>query len=303
MEHLADLPPLVQILDAPVPQVVGSAMDFFRCLDLPVAEQVTDVPMVSSSSCSSRAGSPGTADGGTVGGRADPAQCRAAPQPSCFAGWFCWWRSTRFSFSLDRFRWASRSLTFQFLVVEGDTLVFMGFLPEQGTTASVAEQTADIPAGGGPHGFLPGQFSTSSPGPDHVDEHLPDSAEWVQFRASATCKPYYWNRRTNATAWKPPPGINVVWVGEREESGTGTRVPLPVHMTSLLCLLSEGHRGATSGCIVRCLRVAGDVQSGFFLVLIRFRIVRIAWLDSGYSSCVSLRWPLAAISYSTSSYT
>ena len=47
--------PYVQILDAPVPQVVDSAMDFFRRMDLPVAEQVIDVPMISSSSCSSRA--------------------------------------------------------------------------------------------------------------------------------------------------------------------------------------------------------------------------------------------------------
>ena len=53
----------------------------------------------------------------------------------------------------------------------------------------------------------------TSPGPVHVDEHLPDSAEWVQFRATATCKPYHWNRRTNATAWKPPPGMKVLWVG------------------------------------------------------------------------------------------
>ena len=32
-----------------------------------------------------------------------------------------------------------------------------------------------------------------------------------------------------------------------EESGTGTRVPVPVHMTSLLCLLSEALRGEGLG--------------------------------------------------------
>ena len=54
--QLIDDLPYVQILDAPVPQVVDSAMDFFRRLDLPVAEQVIDVPMISSSSsCPSRA--------------------------------------------------------------------------------------------------------------------------------------------------------------------------------------------------------------------------------------------------------
>ena len=54
MEHV-DVLPYVQILDAPVPQLVDSAMDFFRRLDLPVAEQVIDVPTISSSSCPSRA--------------------------------------------------------------------------------------------------------------------------------------------------------------------------------------------------------------------------------------------------------
>ena len=55
-QQMIDDLPYVQILDAPVPQVVDSAMDFFRRLDLPFDEQVViDVPMISSSSCSSRA--------------------------------------------------------------------------------------------------------------------------------------------------------------------------------------------------------------------------------------------------------
>ena len=73
-----------------------------------------------------------------------------------------------------------------------------GFLPGQSSAASGAEQTVVIPAGGGPHGSLPGQVSTASPGPVHVDEHLPDSVEWVQLRDEATSKPYFWNRRTRA---------------------------------------------------------------------------------------------------------
>ena len=48
-------------------------------------------------------------------------------------------------------------------------------------------------------------------------------------------------------------------------SGTGTGAPVPVATLFLLCLLSEAHRGeglgipspgATSGCLVRCLRAA-----------------------------------------------
>ena len=45
----------VQILDLPVPQTVDNVTDALRFLDLPVAEQLVDVPMISSSSCPSRA--------------------------------------------------------------------------------------------------------------------------------------------------------------------------------------------------------------------------------------------------------
>ena len=54
VEHV-DVLPYVQILGAPVPQFLDSAMDFFRRLDLPVAEQVIEVPTISSSLCPSRA--------------------------------------------------------------------------------------------------------------------------------------------------------------------------------------------------------------------------------------------------------
>ena len=33
--------------------------------------------------------------------------------------------------------------------------------------------------------------------------------------------PIFWNRRTRETKWKPPPGIRVVWVGEK---GSGEEV-------------------------------------------------------------------------------
>ena len=54
------------------------------------------------------------------------------------------------------------------------------------------------------------------------------SVEWVLLEDDNSGKPYYWNRRTFSTVWKPPPGVKVVWVGERNErregSGTGTGV-------------------------------------------------------------------------------
>ena len=54
-----------------------------------------------------------------------------------------------------------RSLTFQFLVVNGDTLVFM-VLPGQSSTAAGAEQLADILSSGGPRCVLPRQGSTAA---------------------------------------------------------------------------------------------------------------------------------------------
>ena len=113
-------------------------------------------------------------------------------------------------------------------------------LPRQGSAAAGAEQIADLASSG---------ENTASPGAENADMHLPESAEWVQSRDDKG-RTYYWNRRTRATRWKPPPGIRVVWVGEKfsgGRSGTGTRVPVPVHMTSLLCLLSEAHRGEGLG--------------------------------------------------------
>ena len=45
---------------------------------------------------------------------------------------------------------------------------------------------------------------------------MPYSIEWVQLSDDKD-RTSYWNRRTRGTRWKPPPGIRVVWVGERTE--------------------------------------------------------------------------------------
>ena len=54
MEDLGTVCPFVQILDLPVPQMVGDVTDTLRILDRPIAEQVIEVPMVSCSPCPSR---------------------------------------------------------------------------------------------------------------------------------------------------------------------------------------------------------------------------------------------------------
>ena len=48
---------------------------------------------------------------------------------------------------------------------------------------------------------------------------LEDSVEWVRLRDVNSGKPYFWNRRTRASAWNPPPDVKVVWFGERNEEG------------------------------------------------------------------------------------
>ena len=122
-----------------------------------------------------------------------------------------------------------RSLTFQFLVVEGDTLVFMvfsqnrvlqrlllsrlptfllleffvAFFQDRVLQRLVPSRPSSFLLVEVPHGFLPGQVSTSSPGPDQVDEHLPTLPSGCSS-VPPPRKPHYWNTRTNATAWKPP---------------------------------------------------------------------------------------------------
>ena len=72
---------------------------------------------------------------------------------------------------------------------------------------------------------------------------LEDSVEWAQLKDGNSGKPYYWNRRTFSTVWKPPSGVKVVWVGERNEEGgvwyTGTGSRVSPRLTSLLFLLGK----------------------------------------------------------------
>ena len=64
--------------------------------------------------------------------------------------------------------WSTTS-TFQFLIMQGELLIFKVFLPGQSSTAlqerfseRLLEQMIDCIPGGGPQGFRPGQSSSSS---------------------------------------------------------------------------------------------------------------------------------------------
>ena len=54
VEGLGEFAPMVQILDAPVPQMVDYVAEALRLLDRPIAEQVIEVPTVFCSPCPSR---------------------------------------------------------------------------------------------------------------------------------------------------------------------------------------------------------------------------------------------------------
>ena len=134
-----------------------------------------------------------------------------------------------------------------------------GFLPRQSSTASTVVQIVDIPGGslqgsrpgqGSPAsssfqspagsddepregffrtfprpkkkceiGFALGVGTAPRVSPSSQAARLEDSVEWVQLWERFAGKTYYWNRRTNSTVWQTPPGVKVVWIGERNEEG------------------------------------------------------------------------------------
>ena len=53
---------------------------------------------------------------------------------------------------------------------------------------------------------------------EHQVSPMPDSIEWVEL-CDANGRTNFWNRRSQATGWKTPPGVQTVWVGERGEEG------------------------------------------------------------------------------------
>ena len=104
-----------------------------------------------------------------------------------------------------------------------------GSLPGQSSSSSHSpagvEERADEP-GEGVFRTFP-QIKKSAKVAPHSGSELPphpsswtataqleDSVEWVRLRDDNSGKPYYWNRRTRASAWQPPPGLKVVWNGE-----------------------------------------------------------------------------------------
>ena len=151
VEHV-DVLPYMQIFDAPVPQVVDSAMDFFRRLDLAVAEQVIDVPTISSSLCPSRAvlREPQMAE-----------QLVDVPIQHIVELLLRQWRSTRFSL---RTGFGGRADHGHSNSGRGVQRGLQGFSQGRSSTARTMEQNVDIPVpGGGLHDLpVPGASSSAA---------------------------------------------------------------------------------------------------------------------------------------------
>ena len=235
MEDLGSVCPFVEILDLPVPQMVGDVTDTFRFLDLPMAEQVIEVPKISCSPCPSR---------------------YPVPEPQSAE------QLVEVPTVLSPLQIAEQIVDTPVPLGRGKRRV-QGFLPEQSSTATpsveriserTVEQIVDTSSGVGL-----GQGSASSAGVADEDftwgfshfspwkkvrsagqvvsaqlgEHVSSSTlsahqmaragepmdsdgsiEWVKLHDGDTDQSYFWNRRTWETTWRAPLGVKVVWVGE-----------------------------------------------------------------------------------------
>ena len=137
VEHMADVCPVVQTLDAPMPQMVDTVLEFFRALDLPVDEQVIAVPKISTDRVSQR----------LVERRLPQMVEQLVEVP------------TVVSYSSLSQRTVEQTVDNPASRGRGRGGGLQGFFPGQSTTAAAV----DIPVPRGDlQGFLPGQVSTAS---------------------------------------------------------------------------------------------------------------------------------------------
>ena len=248
MEDLGSICPYVQILDLPVPQMedpfvdnlnLVDAMDAVRLLDRPISEQVIEVPKFIIDDIPTRTlvPEPQMAEQlvevptiisysslqRTVEHHVDIPVPGGGGPSSGLQGFLPGQRSTS---SPSRKRISERT-------VEQNVDPFShGGFPGSSSSRSPAgdEECADEPAKAVFRTFLQNKKSakvTSHPGselPPHPSSSTPApqlevSVEWVRLKDDKSGKPYYWNRRTFSTVWKPPSGVTVVWNSARNEEG------------------------------------------------------------------------------------
>ena len=235
LEHMADICPFVQFLDAPVPQPVENVTDTLRVLDLPTAEQVIVVPKISCSPCPSRS---------------------LVPDPQSVD------QLLEVPTVLSALRIAEQIVGIP--VPRGRV---QGFLPEQSSTATssslerMSERTVEQIVDNSPGGLVQGSASSavaadedftvrwlrtrvrgcppvsaSTPAAQLEVAPLPDSVEWVLLRERTLARLTAGTDVLHRLVSRP---CGFAKGMRREGSGTGTGKRLSVRMASLLFLLGE----------------------------------------------------------------
>ena len=176
VEGLGEFAPMVQILDAPVPQMVDYVAEALRLLDRPIVEQVIAVPTVSCSSCPSRS---------------------RVPEPQ----------------SADQLVEVPTVLTPARIAVQSAEQIVgtsaprgrvRGFLSGQSSRGKAGFAGEDAPRGSS---SLP---RASEPRPGGLPAHGRHD-EWVCVVDVENDGEYYWNRRDNSTCWRLPRGVKHRW--------------------------------------------------------------------------------------------
>ena len=236
VEHMADVCPVVQTLDAPMPQLVDTVLEFFRALTCRLTSRSSQCP------------------------RSPLTVSRSVWWSGVSLRWWnSWWKCRR-SCLILRFlqRTVEQTVDNPASRGRGRSGGLQGFFPGQSTTAAAV----DIPVPRGDlQGFLPGQVSTasSSHSPDAENEagigvfrtfrrgkkvrrpqpsrvrscppvsargrgrlvraEMEDDAEplieeeedpsgW-SVAPSASGRPFFWHRISRRSVWKLPPGASV----------------------------------------------------------------------------------------------
>ena len=178
VEHLADLAPIVQILDAPVPQKGVELADILKCVDLQAPiEQVIDVPKIFLDSIQPR----------SVLRRPQTAE-QLVEVPTIVA--------------LSSLQQRTDELIVDIPVPGrggGGRGGFQGSHPGQSSTAGVAEQIVEIPGRGDPQGFFPGQSTLQRTVEQLVDIPVPAGGGLQNYRSGQRAHPHF--RRMRLGMW------------------------------------------------------------------------------------------------------
>ena len=217
MEQLADVVPMVQILDFPVPQMVEQLPDVMRFFDflLPVPEQVIEVPKI----------------------LLDDVPMRTALRDTQLAGQLVEVPMIIAFSSLQRT--VEHTVDSPVPSRGGRISGLQDFLPRQSSTAlhvsperiseRLVEQNVDFPAGGGLQDFLPRQSSSassSSPAGVHGSADGPGEGVFRTFLQNKKVRSWVRTRGWNCSPSRAHPPWQLMWITGSMASSSGSALTL-----------------------------------------------------------------------------